>query len=171
MRRGAGMSTAAFVLAALAGCAEPPPPEFVSQAHKFKARFGREPKEVGNVGRTKSTVYSAEAPTGVLRVSITELPIPDDDPPERVPLYLKQAQDDLVLAARGTVTSGNTTTLAGKHPGREFAAKFGGDEPGAMRARIYLVGKRLYQVIAVGTEGFANAPAATAFLESFMVTE
>lgn len=155
---------------AFAGCAEPPPPEFVSKQHKFKARFGSEPTVTQN-NLTKSMTYAVERPDGALTVAITDLPIPDDDPRERIPLYLNQAKDDLILAARGTETSDNSTTLAGKYPGREFTATFRGPQPGMLRARIYLVGKRLYQVMVLGTEEYVNSPTANAFLESFMVTE
>jgi hypothetical protein len=158
------------LLLASAGCSESPAPEFVSKRDKFKVRFGREPKRTENVGLTKSTVYSVEQPKGVLRVTITDLPIPDDDPPERVPEYLVQAKDDLIRAARGQVIFDKSVALAGKYPGREFAARFTGEESGILHARIYLVGKRLYQVMVVGTEEFANAEA-EAFLDSFMVLE
>jgi hypothetical protein len=40
-----------------------------------------------------------------------------------------------------------------------------------MRARIFLVGKRLYQVSVRGTETYVNGAEASAFLDSFMVTE
>jgi hypothetical protein len=153
---------------AFAGCGETPTPEFVSKQDKFKVRFGREPKRTENVGLTHSTVYSVEQPKGVLRVTITKLPIPDDDPPERVPEYLNLAKDDLIRASHGQVIFDKSVALAGKYPGREFAARLGGSEPGILHARIYLVGKRLYQVMVVGTEEFANAEAA-AFLDSFMV--
>lgn len=156
---------------ALAGCAEAPPPEFVSKEHKFRVRFGEPPTKSENVGVTKSAVYSVEKPTGVLRVTITDLPIPDGDPADRVPFYLNSAKEDLIRGARGTQTADASTTLAGKYPGRAFAAKFGGEAPGVLRARIYLVGKRLYQVTAMGTDDFVNSPAATAFLESFAVIE
>ena len=51
------------VALALAGCAEPPPPEFISKEDKFKAQFGGEP-EVRGAG-TKHTVYSARRDDGV----------------------------------------------------------------------------------------------------------
>ena len=54
---------------------------------------------------------------------------------------------------------------------RAFAARFTQPQPGSLRARIFLVGKRLYQVMAIGTADFANGDAATAFLDSFTVTE
>ncbi len=160
-----------LILAPFAGCAELPPPEFVSKEYRFRAQFGGVPKVIEKVGVTQSTVYSVERPAGVFRVTITDLPIPADDPAERASAYLISAKDDLIRAARAAQTADASTTLAGKYPGRAFAATFGGAEPGAMRARIFLVGKRLYQVLAVGTAEYANSDAATAFLDSFQLTE
>jgi hypothetical protein len=158
-------------LVACAGCAETPPAGFVSKEHKFKADFGSRPKFSERTGATGSAVYTVETTDGALTVTVTELPIPDDDPPDRVPAYLDSAKDDLIRAAGGKQLASASVTLAGKYPGREFAARFGGAKPGVLRARIFLVGKRLYLVMAIGTEVFVNSDAATAFIESFMVTE
>ncbi len=155
-------------LLAVAGCAEAPPPEFASKEHRFRVMFGS-PPTVSAKG--PSTVYAVVAADGALTVTVTELPIPDGDPPDRVSLYLASARDDLIRAARGTQTADASATLAGKYPGRAFAASFTEPRPGAMRARIFLVGKRLYQVMAIGTAEYANSAAATAFLESFRLTE
>lgn len=170
MRRGQLILLLAF--AVMAGCAEPPPLEFVSKQSKFRARFGSVP-EIGEkeVSGLKTTVYEHKSADGALSVTVREMPIPDNDPPDRVPLYLAQVRDDMIRTAHGTAISDSSTTLAGKYPGRIFAARLGGDKLGLMRVRIYLVGKRLYQVMAIGTEYYANSPAATTFLESFMVTE
>ena len=159
------------VVVGFAGCAEPQPPEFLSKEHKFRVRFGRPPKVSEKAGATKSAIYSVEGPDGALTVTVTDLPLPEDDPPDRAPLYLASAKDDLIRAANATQTSDASIALAGKYPGREFSARFTQPQPGAMRARIYLVGKRLYQVMAIGAEAFVSAPAASAFLESFMVAE
>lgn|GEM_PF-6905850 len=154
------------------GCAEPPPLEFVSTQDKFRVRFGSVPKiSEKKASGLKTTVYAHKSAEGALSVTVREMPIPDDDPPDRVPLYLAQVRDDMIRTAHGTAISDSSTTLAGKYPGRIFAARLGGDQLGLMRVRIYLVGKLLYQVMAIGTEDYVNSPAATTFLESFMVTE
>jgi hypothetical protein len=157
----------ALLVLALAGCAEAPPPGFVSKAHKFRAQFGGEPK-FAEVGEPARAIYSVEAPDGALTVTVTDTPRRDEHIPERV---LIQAKDDLIEAAGGTQTADKSITLAGKYPGREFAASFAKPRPGALRARIFLAGNRIYQVMAIGKEDYVNSPAATAFLESFMVLE
>jgi hypothetical protein len=156
-------------LLVLAGCAEPPPWEFVSKEHKFKVRFGSEPVVTKGGAFTKNTIYSVERPDGALTVVVMELP--DEIAPENVPLLLKKAKEQALLEVNGTETSDSTAPLAGKHPGREFTATFQGAHPGVLRARVCLVGKRLYQVMVLGTEEFVNSRNAKAFWESFVVTE
>jgi hypothetical protein len=167
-----GVAVAAAGGALLALWPAPEPPEFVSKEHKFRVRFGSEPEVTTSAGAvTRTSAYSVESPEGRFAVTVTDVPVPDDDPPGRAPIYLNSAKDDLIRAAGGEQVSTSSIALAGKYPGREFTARFRHPSPGVMHARIYLVGKRLYQVLVKGTEEFANAPAATAFLDSFMVTE
>jgi hypothetical protein len=162
---------ALIVAAGFVGCAEPPPQEFLSVEHKFRVRFGRPPKveEKGEVVR--SVVYAVRSRDGLLAVIVTDLPRPDDDPADRVPVYLANARNDLMRATGGTLTADEAVVLAGKHPGRALTARVTVPQSGVLRGRLYFVGKRLYQVTAVGTDAFVNAPNATAFLESCAVTE
>jgi hypothetical protein len=56
--------------------------------------------------------------------------------------------------------------LAGRHRGWEFEATAGDKH---LRARVYLVGPRLYRVTVRGPESALRDPAAAAFFESFQV--
>lgn len=161
----------AIVALTFAGCAEPPPPEFVSKEHKFRVRFGGVPTAGTKGVVVKSAVYDVRSPDGLLTVIVTDLPRPDDDPDDRIPVYLANARNDLIRATGGTVTAEESVALAGKYPGRVIAAHVTVPQPGELRTRIYFVGKRLYQVTAMGSSAFVESPAATAFLESFTVTE
>lgn len=42
---------------------------------------------------------------------------------------------------------------------------------GQIRARIYLVGNRLYQVMVIGTDSYTTSSGANAFLDSFKLIE
>lgn len=149
----------------------PEPPEFVSKEHHFRAKFGGAPEIHEKAGTvTKTTHYTVESPDGALIVAVIDLPVPDHPTTGAVELYLDTAKDDLIRIERAERISDGAITLAGKYPGREFTAKFQQPAPGVMRARIYFVGKRLYQVMVKGTEDYANSKEATAFLDSFMVT-
>lgn len=165
------MRRIALIVVIFAGCAEPLPPEFLSADHKFRVRFGSPPKVEDKGEAVRSAVYSVRRPDGLLTVIVTDFPRPDDDPADRVPIYLANARDDLMRATGGTLTADEAVVLAGKYPGRALTARVTAPQPGALRARLYFVGKRQYQVTAMGTDDFVNAPDATAFLESFMVTD
>lgn len=160
-----------LVAVGFAGCAEPQPPEFLSKEHAFRVRFGSPPKVEEMDGRVHSAVYSVRSQDGLFSVVVTDMPRPDGDPADRVPLYLTNARDDLMRATGGTLTADDAIVLAGKYPGRALTARVTVPQPGALRSRLYFVGKRLYQVTVLGTDEFINTPAATAFLESFTVSE
>src|SRR5262249_35408647 len=77
-----------------------------------------------------------------------------------------------VASLKGKLVSEKATlTLGkGKHPGREIVIAL--PEKGRFyRARIFLVGTRLYQVVAMGPEDFARGKPADRFLDSFKLAE
>lgn len=159
------------VVLALAGCAEPAPPEFVSAAHKFKVQFGAVPTvSERTVGGMRSVAYTVEGPQGDRSVTVTELPVQGDEPPEFVPWALDSFKNDLIRAARGKEEASASHVLAGKYPGREFSAHVSQGSEGKMRARIWVVGAKLYQVMVIGTEGYVNSDETTTFLNSFQLT-
>lgn len=161
---------AGALLVSLTGCAEPQP-EFVSKWDRFAVRFRSAPKvKEKPIGGSRSVVYSVESPDGTETVAVTELPVKGDEPPEMVPWLLNSAKDDLLRESRGTVTSESSPTLAGKYPGRELTAQVTEPHPGVLRARIYFANGRLYQVVVMGTAGYADSAAAAAFLDSFRLT-
>ncbi|HEY1189678.1 MAG TPA: hypothetical protein VGE74_18670 [Gemmata sp.] len=168
-RLGSVLAVAALVFA---GCADAPPPEFVSKGDKFKVLFGAAPQiSERTVGGMRSVAYTVEAPGGERSVTITELPVKGDEPPGFASWALESAKSDLIRAARGKEESSASHVLAGKYPGREFSARVSQGIPGKMRARIWLVGARLYQVMVIGTDSYTDSDDAAAFLDSFQLTE
>lgn len=163
---------ASVALVALAGCADPPPPEFVSKEYKFKVRFGSEPKVIDQpTGGIPSRLFIVETASGAYTVRVFELPVTEEAATRESATLLDQAKIDSLRSVGGTQTKGESTTLAGKYPGRSFTATAAHPQPGVLQGRVYLAGTRLYKVTVFGTEEFANSPAAGAFLESFMVLE
>jgi hypothetical protein len=65
-----------------------------------------------------------------------------------------------------TLSSEKKISLPGGHHGREILANLN-DKKGQIRARVYLVGSRMYQVMVMGIPGFVSAPDADTFLSSF----
>lgn len=176
------MSARGFVLLAvlvlvaggalLALIPQPEFPEFVSKEHAFRARFGGEPRvNTDENNPVKPTVYSVERIDGTFEVVVLTAPEPVSPTPEQVSRTLTAVRDEIIQFAGAKQTADAPITLAGKYPGREFAARFELPQPGALRVRVYLVGPRRYQVLVKGTEEFTNGNEATAFLNSFMVVE
>ena len=166
------MYRSAFVVVALmsAGCAEPQPPEFVSKEHKFRVRFGAVPAAFDRPDNgIPSNLYTVSSPDGAYTVRAYALPLTSEQAAEASGKLLDEAKRDLIRSVGGTETSGESVVLAGKYAGRSFTATAA--KAGLLRARVYLVGTRLYKVSVFGTPDFADAPAATAFLESFAVME
>jgi hypothetical protein len=83
-----------------------------------------------------------------------------------------------------TVIEGNAKSLKGKvvadekitigkknHPGRAITIEIGGDKKQIYKARVYLVGNRLYQVVALGPDDFAESKIVEDYLKSFTIEE
>ncbi|MBY0459566.1 MAG: hypothetical protein K2V38_19775, partial [Gemmataceae bacterium] len=96
-----------------AGCAEPPPPEFISHADKFRVQFGGVPaKSEKTISGARSARYAVETPTGARIVAVTELPLKGEATPDVVSQVLRSAQSDLIRAGEGKLESDSPITLA-----------------------------------------------------------
>jgi hypothetical protein len=161
-----------LALGVLAGCAAPVPPEFESKEHKFRVRFGAPPRVIDQPdGPARTQLFTVEHATGAYTVRAYELEVPADVAARAADKLLDDAKADLLRSVGGAQTEGRSVVLAGKYPGRAFTATATGPKPGVLRGRVYLAGARLYKVSVFGTAEFASAPDATAFLDSFAVTE
>jgi hypothetical protein len=175
---------AVSVVLAACGCGwglavEPAPPpraamaEFVSKDWKFAAKFPGKPQEQKQTtAGVALTMFAIESKDGVHGVAVSDMPLPDGETAAQIQDRLDGARDGAVRNVGGTLTSSSQITIGKqKHPGREFNATVTMPKEGQIRARVYLVGKRFYQVMVMGTNDFATSKEATAFLDSFRVTE
>ncbi|VTU01773.1 Uncharacterized protein OS=Crinalium epipsammum PCC 9333 GN=Cri9333_3190 PE=4 SV=1 [Gemmataceae bacterium] len=149
--------------------------EFESKEWKFKAKLAGTPEVKDQAGpyATRLKVFATATPQGSYAVGVADLPLPETTAPAEVAKRLDEAQKVAGTALRGTLESSSKGLLQGKYQGRDVVFKLpakGGEERGA-RVRVFLVGKRLYQVSVTGTAAFANADAATEFLNTFEVVE
>ena len=155
----------------------PPPraamPEFISKDWKFAAKFAGTPKEEKQTPVGIPTVmFGIESKDGVYGIAVSDIPVPDGETADQIQARLDGARDGAIRNVGGTLTSSSQiTTGQQKYPGREFNATITKPKEGQVRARVYLVGKRFYQVMVMGTNDFATSKEATAFLDSFRVTE
>ena len=111
--------------------------------------------------------------TGLFSVSVADLPGSDKMTTAQINTALDQARDGLIKSNGGVMKLNNRISIsAGKqrYSGREFTASTA--QPGGqMWAKIFLVGKRQYTVMVVGTNQFVTSKEADTFIESFRLLD
>lgn len=169
------MATARLPLVALAllaavGCGKAELREYVSEEGRFKVLLYPNPRE-------GERLVGSDTAYGAISVGYRDVDVADGPGAEQL---LVEARDQLLSNLPATLVEAdrkgprNKLVLAGKHPGLEVRAQLGTDRDknqdfGEYRARLYLVGRRLYFVQAVGFESFVWSDDANRFLESFEV--
>jgi hypothetical protein len=81
---------------------------------------------------------------------------------------LDNARDVTVAILKGKLKAEKSIKFAG-YPGREIQIET--PKLGIYRARVYVVGKRLYQVVVLGPEKFALSRESSRYLDSFKLTK
>jgi hypothetical protein len=171
MRRPLCTSLAAVCLFALAGCGASFE-EYKSAEGQFKISFPGKPKEQTQPGPgfTMKAV-TVEGRNGAYVAAFGDMPIPEKEPPAKIDDRLDGAVQGMATTNAGTIKSSNKITINGKYPGREFEIAITRPKQGTVRGKVFLKGRRLYQVFALGTDSFASSGDATKFLDSFALTE
>lgn len=164
--------------ALLAGCGQAKAP-FTSSAGKFRVDMPGKPTEqvkdvpapppIGNLklyayqanewnGISYSVMYS-DYPAGMVR-------------PEAVQPVLDGVASGFIRGANFQEKETKKLDIYG-HPGREvsFSTKSTGGAPGQGRARMFLVGDRLYQIVVAGPEAKVTDSVVSDFFKSFTLTE
>lgn len=162
------LAALALALAASAGC-QKPMTEYKNTEYKFKAMFPGTPKvdtQTAPVG-VSFKMFSTEARNGAYMIGVADMPIGENEPAHQTQARLDGAQAGAIGNVGGSLKASREVTLDGKYPGREFSAAITKPMTGQVRARIYLVGKRLYQVMVVGTDSYTTSSQANQFLDSF----
>lgn len=159
------------VLIAAPGCGKPMT-DFASAQYKFKTKFPGAPKEESKpMAGTTLKMFATESRNGAFMVGVADMPIPANESDEMLQNRLDGAQAGAIGNVGGTLKDSKKVTLAGKHPGRDFTATITKPVTGLIRAQVYLVGTRMYQVMVVGTESFVKSADADLFFSSFALTE
>jgi hypothetical protein len=125
----------------------------------------RVPVEKDNPKATKQVQYVFGVEDGAYLVSYQDNPRLEEADATAAEDALKTSQQSLAKKF-GKLLTEKPIKLEDKYPGRQFEYEMPGKK-GIYRSRIYLVDGRLYQVIVVGTEAFANSEIADAMLDSF----
>jgi hypothetical protein len=143
------------------------PKEFKPSDESFMVRIVGTPKEWtqkapnGMVTRSWATL----TPSGTFSVSWTELSAPPltEDTAQKT---LDGVKGGLLKSSGGKLTSETKIKLADKYPGREISAE-APSKMAFLKLRIFLVDKKLYHVLSMGTKEHVNSPDTTEFLQSF----
>ncbi len=159
-------------LAALTGCQQKPFAEYSSADGKFRAIFPGEPKVTATTapGGIVLKMYTVESWNKAYMIGWADLPIPGWESESRTKSRLFDARDGALKAVNGT-SNGTTKTilLAERFPGIEFGGSADGKH---LRARGYIVGHRLYQLLIVArSEEHLTSQEAEDFFAAFQVLD
>jgi hypothetical protein len=135
-------------------------------------KFPAKPKQTDKMELgIKVKMFLVEERDSAYMVVVADMPIPVRESERQLQNRLDGARDGAINNVNGKLKSSSPITLNGKYPGREFTASITKPIQGQIRARVYLVNKRLYQVMLLGTDSWATSPQATDFLNSFQLVE
>lgn len=139
--------------------------EIESTHGRFVAGFPAKPKKITKkFGSDEFTGYEIDANGGTCRVLYADLKIAGGESPEKVRERIDAARAAVVAEAGATLTEEKDATIGSGLPGRSFTATAGDKQ---LRGKVFLVGARLYQITAIGTEAFFKVKETPAFLDSF----
>jgi hypothetical protein len=166
MRRQGARIVLAVGLLCVAGCQAEGPrnlQEFSSPEGRFRVEMPGRP-EPGTrrsaFGEWKEYRYNVARDAEYL---VGYVDLKDSDEPDRV---LDDVASTAATSMKGKVEDEKKVTLDGKYRGRDMRIPMP-NRKGMVRMRLYLVGKRLYQVTVAGKVDFVDTPTPSRFLESF----
>ena len=179
MRIPSALPPAVFAVLALTACgmlAPPKPKLLTSEGGGFeimtpitlKEETQNAPSPIGNI---TVHMYSGERDNSAYVVGYSDYPeaLIKMSPADTL---LDGARDGAIKSFHGKITEEKKITLDG-NPGREFNvdARLKEKIDANMKARIYLVKNRLYQVLVVGEKGKLSTADMDSFVESFKLVK
>jgi hypothetical protein len=173
------LATALAAIAVLCACMRAPSEwkELVLENGGFAVLMRGQPHYVRQMldtpaGRMEAHLYSSDRPDAYFAVGYSDYPLAlvVGGSPEGL---FTGVRDMWVRRLEGRLTqSDSRITAGGRHPGYAFSAE--GRMNGAdaiLDARLYLVGQRLYQIVAIGRKGEVSQGIVNRFLDSFRLVE
>jgi len=141
--------------------------KFTSKEGRFKVLMPATPKPrqhetESDFGKGTLIMAVAEHAGGMFSAGFCDFP----EEIKKVPVdrVLDSSRDGCVANLAGKLVSDKKIKL-GDHPGRDIQVEIDGKH--IFRARVYLVGPRLYQVVVFGPKQLATSKDAEKFLNSF----
>jgi hypothetical protein len=135
---------------------------------KFKVRMPPNPKfKSQSVLGAELKMWIYEQYSGGYVVAFADMPILQGN--FNVEEGLNGGRDGAVSNVKGTLLSEKRITFDGKYPGREIDIKLPKSQ-GYIRARFYLVGGRMYQMMSLGkSKSWIESSASTDFFNSLQI--
>lgn len=152
------------------------PQEFRSEAGRFSIMIPATPEESTQTMNTqagKIDLHMFTAEKGDVGYIVGYSDYPEDvvkqSDPENM---LDGSRNGAVSNVNGKLVLESKVSLDG-NPGREIVidAKTGAGQDATVKARIYLVGSRLYQVMVIGPKGQISSADMDEFLQSFKLSQ
>lgn len=147
--------------------------DFQSKSGKFSVLLPGKPEhEVTEVGNDKEKQHQFKVGTeqGVYLVSFQDNPNLEGGTPKQMAAALVVGRDSLIKLFRGELLDSQEVALDKEHPGLNFRVTIP-QAKGEARCRFYMVGTRLYQIMAIGVPEFANSEQSTEVIESFKLLQ
>jgi hypothetical protein len=158
------------VLLAAVGCGPGELKEYTSKDGKFKVLMYANPtkKDQAAAGTTMHVVMNDLGSRAIV-IAFADMPIPAGESDDKIQTRLDGAKNGAIKNINGTEKTSSKITLAGKHPGRAFTAELPGGK-GFVKARVFLAGQRLYQVMVLGPSSFTDSDDVKKVFDSFEIT-
>jgi hypothetical protein len=121
------------------------------------------------LGMTTET-YGVEERGGFYALEITDYGANHKLKPEEIDGRLVARCETLLSTYKARLTTEEKVKLADHHPGRFVEAELT-EREGVLKARVYFVKSRMYQLVAVGSKKWAASEDVKRFLESLKVKE
>jgi hypothetical protein len=171
------MCTVAVLVLSLAACGKSEWQDLTVRDAGFSVLMRGEPfytkREIEvPAGRIVAHLYVSDRPDSVVAIGYTDYPIALvlGAPPEKL---FAGVRDTWLNRLHGTLTrSDRPLKIDDKHPGIEFSADGQIENTEAfVRARLYLVDQRLYQVVILGKTAAVPSRVVNRYLDSFKLIE
>jgi hypothetical protein len=168
MTRARWMSGCIVVLMLVCGCGKPEFTEFRCAGGRFTVQMPGTPREQQQsvAGMTLKS-YTVENWTGAYAVAYADIPWEYGDLGSKMTKLLDGAENGMIQNVNAKLLRSSDTKLANKYVGREVKAEL--PNKGLVLARIYVINRRLYQIVVTGTREWVTSADATKFLDSLVV--
>jgi hypothetical protein len=150
--------------------------EYVSEKGGFKVLLPDNLKESTNSSTegnltAQLNMVSWEVGNRSINVAFSDVPIPPGENPGQIQIRLTGARDGMMKRfPSSSLLSEKNITLANKYPGREVRIQITQPQGALIHSRYYLVGTRMYWLMAAGPEWHVNSPQTVQVLDSFALT-